>query len=154
MSAALTTNVDQRSLRKTKFPPEFNRKVDMSKVNISVIKKWITDELEKLLQSDDDVVPELVFSMIEGTKSPNIKELQIALSGFLESDAPKFSQDLWKLLLSAQNNAQGIPQEMLEAKKMELIQKRARANSLIGLLGGINADFVCSLKKTELVKKP
>lgn len=35
----MTTNVDARLLRQTKFPPEFNRKVDMTKVNIEVMKK-------------------------------------------------------------------------------------------------------------------
>ena len=42
-SAALTgimaTSVDAKLLRKTKFPPEFSRKVDMTKVNIEVMKK-------------------------------------------------------------------------------------------------------------------
>jgi len=35
----IITNVDQRLLRTTKFPPEFNKKVDTSKINIPVIKK-------------------------------------------------------------------------------------------------------------------
>jgi hypothetical protein len=32
--------VDAKLLRKTKFPPEFSRKVDMQKVNIEVMKKF------------------------------------------------------------------------------------------------------------------
>lgn len=32
--------VDAKLLKKTKFPPEFNRKVDMKKVNIEVMKKY------------------------------------------------------------------------------------------------------------------
>ena len=55
---------------------------------------------------------------------PKIKELQITLSGFLGKDAATFAQSLWKLLLSAQNGAQGVPQELLEAKKAELEQER------------------------------
>ena len=35
----ITTNVDQKLLRTTKFPPEFNQKVDTTKINIPVIKK-------------------------------------------------------------------------------------------------------------------
>ena len=57
---------------------------------------------------------------------PKIKELQIMITGFLDKDAPKFSKALWGLLLSAQNGAQGVPQELLEAKKHELEQERVR----------------------------
>lgn len=32
--------VDAKLLRQTKFPPEFSRKVDMTKVNIEVMKKF------------------------------------------------------------------------------------------------------------------
>ena len=55
---------------------------------------------------------------------PNPKELQIALGGFLEKDAPNFAKELWKLCISGQNSPQGIPKELLEAKKLELIQER------------------------------
>ena len=35
----MAASVDAKLLRKTKFPPEFSRKVDMTKVNIEVMKK-------------------------------------------------------------------------------------------------------------------
>lgn len=35
----MATSVDAKMLRQTKFPPEFSRKVDMTKVNIEVMKK-------------------------------------------------------------------------------------------------------------------
>lgn len=50
--------------------------------------------------------------------------LQIQLTGFLDKDTAKFCKDLWTLCLSAQNNAQGVPKELLEAKKLELIQEK------------------------------
>lgn len=34
----MAATVDQKLLRATKFPPEFNQKVDMNKVNLEVIK--------------------------------------------------------------------------------------------------------------------
>ena len=37
--APIITNVDQKALRNTKFPPEFNQKVDTGKINVPVIKK-------------------------------------------------------------------------------------------------------------------
>ena len=63
---------------------------------------------------------------------PDIKSLQIQLTGFLDKDTPKFCKELWNLCLSAQTNPQGVPKELLEAKKLELIQEkvcRARRNT-------------------------
>lgn len=69
MSASLLTNVDAKALRTTKFPPHFNVRVDMHKVNVPVIKKWAADQIAKILQNDDDdVVPELVFNALESER--------------------------------------------------------------------------------------
>lgn len=68
MSAALTTNVDQRQLRTTKFPPEFNTKVDLKKVNVQLIKAWVGDEIARILKSEDDVVIELVNNILEESR--------------------------------------------------------------------------------------
>lgn len=37
----MATGVDAKLLKSTKFPPEFNQKVDMQKVNIQVMKKQV-----------------------------------------------------------------------------------------------------------------
>ena len=55
---------------------------------------------------------------------PNIKELQIQLTGFLDKDAASFCQALWKLCLSAQDSPHGVPKELIEAKKAELAQAK------------------------------
>jgi serine/arginine repetitive matrix protein 1 len=65
MSAALVTNVDKKLLRTTKFPPEFDQKVDMGKVNKPVIKKWVADEVARILNNDDDIVVELISNVLE-----------------------------------------------------------------------------------------
>ncbi|KAK5942106.1 hypothetical protein PMZ80_006059 [Knufia obscura] len=119
--------VDAKLLRTTKFPPEFNQKVDMQKVNVDVMKKWIARTLSELLGVEDDVVIELCFNLLEGSRFPNIKELQIQLTGFLDKDTPKFCKDLWQLCLNAQSSPHGVPQELLEAKKQELMQEKAEA---------------------------
>lgn len=57
-------------------------------------------------------------------QQPNIKEMQIQLMGFLDKDTPAFCKELWKLCISAQDSPQGVPKELLEAKKQELIQEK------------------------------
>lgn len=56
-------------------------------------------------------------------QNPDPKTLQINLTGFLDADAAKFTEELWTLLVSAQENIAGIPQVMLEKKKLELQQQ-------------------------------
>ncbi len=60
-------------------------------------------------------------------RQPNIKELQISLNGFLDKDAPEFCHDLWKYCISAQEGPNGVPKELLEAKKKELLQEKVSA---------------------------
>ncbi|RKK30125.1 hypothetical protein BFJ66_g1535 [Fusarium oxysporum f. sp. cepae] len=124
----MATGVDARLLKSTRFPPEFSQKVDMQKVNLQVMKKWIASKISDILGSEDDVVIELVFNLIEGPRYPDIKSLQIQLTGFLDKDTAVFCKDLWKLLLSAQSSPQGVPKELLEAKKLELIQEKIEAD--------------------------
>lgn len=38
----MASSVDAKLLKQTKFPPEFSHKVDMSKVNVEVMKKYET----------------------------------------------------------------------------------------------------------------
>ncbi|GKU00633.1 serine arginine repetitive matrix protein 1 [Fusarium langsethiae] len=124
----MATGVDARLLKSTKFPAEFSQKVDMQKVNLQVMKKWIASTISDILGNEDDVVIELVFNLIEGPRYPDIKSLQIQLTGFLDKDTATFCKDLWKLLLSAQSSPQGVPKELLEAKKLELMQEKIEAD--------------------------
>ncbi|KAK8056779.1 hypothetical protein PG993_002006 [Apiospora rasikravindrae] len=120
----MASSVDMKLLRATKFPPEFNQKVDMQKVNLQVMKKWIASRISEILGSEDDVVTELCFNLVEGSRYPDIKSMQIQLTGFLDKDTAPFCKELWKLFLSAQGSPQGVPKELLEAKKAELIQEK------------------------------
>jgi hypothetical protein len=56
-------------------------------------------------------------------RSPDPKNMQIYVTGFLERKAGPFMSELWALLVSAMEN-DGIPKEILEKKKEELRQKK------------------------------
>jgi len=47
----MATGVDAKLLKSTKFPLEFNQKVDMQKVNLQVMKKWIASKISDILGS-------------------------------------------------------------------------------------------------------
>lgn len=57
--------------------------------------------------------------------------MQINLTGFLGgSKARLFISELWKLLASAQSSADGIPAELVEMKKNELLKRQQEDDRL------------------------
>ncbi|KAG8919718.1 hypothetical protein FRC01_001148 [Tulasnella sp. 417] len=118
------SNKDQRLRKQIKFPPEFDQKVDMKKVELSVFKPWIYQRVTEIIGLEDEVVIEYVNEQLEQSgKSPDPKDIQIKLTGFLGSKTGEFMLQLWKLLLSAQVSTGGVPAEFIEAKKQELRAK-------------------------------
>ncbi|CAE6481432.1 unnamed protein product [Rhizoctonia solani] len=115
---------EHRLLKSMKFPPEFDRKVDMRKVNLQVMRPWITKKVVELVGFEDEVVVEYAMGLLEDqSKPPDPKVMQINLTGFLESKTPAFMSALWTLLLEAQTSPAGVPASFVQEKKEELRQK-------------------------------
>jgi len=112
-------------MKSMKFPDEFHVKVDMKKVKLDVIKPWVVKKITEMLGFEDEVLVGYVYGLLEEKQNPDPKQLQINLTGFLATDASKFTLDLWKLLISAQNSIGGIPSQLLEKKKEEILKKKA-----------------------------
>ncbi|KAF2750640.1 PWI domain-containing protein [Sporormia fimetaria CBS 119925] len=125
----MALTVDQKRLRATKFPPEFDQKVDLTKVNTDVMKVWIAARITEILGDEDDVVVETCFNLLEQDRYPKIKEIQIQLEGFLNKECAAFCKDLWNKMLDAQNNETGVPKDLLEAKKMEILREQANRDA-------------------------
>ncbi|CAF0979119.1 unnamed protein product [Adineta ricciae] len=117
-------NKQKKLLKQMKFPDNIDVKIDSSKINLDVIKPWIAKRLHELLGIEDDVVIEYVFNQLED-KNPDPKMMQINLTGFLGgSKARLFIGELWKFLASAQVSPDGIPAELVEMKKQELLRRQ------------------------------
>ncbi|EAT87980.2 hypothetical protein SNOG_04220 [Parastagonospora nodorum SN15] len=125
----MALSIDQKRLKATKFPPEFDKKVDIEKVNIDLMKKWIANKITTILGDEDDIVVETCYNLLEQDRFPKIKEIQIQLTGFLNKDTPAFCKELWDLMLSAQESPVGVPRELLEAKKLELQKEQIVPNA-------------------------
>jgi len=62
---------------------------------------------------------------------PDGRDMQINMTGFLNAkNARTFVQDLWALLISAQDNIGGIPAVFVEQKKEE-IKKRQVSDKMV-----------------------
>jgi len=71
--------------------------------------------------------------------------MQMNLTGFLHSKYARiFLQELWDLLLSAQENVGGIPTKFIEQKKEEIRQKKVVEGKRIQVkCGGLARGMDC-----------
>jgi serine/arginine repetitive matrix protein 1 len=58
--------------------------------------------------------------------SQDIREIQTSIRDSLGTSTPSFCLELWRLCLSAQQDPNGVPKELLEAKKLEVKQQKVR----------------------------
>ncbi|OAY63937.1 Serine/arginine repetitive matrix protein 1 [Ananas comosus] len=110
------SNKQAKLLKTQKFAPELEHLVDMTKVKMDVIRPWIATRVTELLGFEDEE--------IDG------KQIQIQLTGFMEKNTVKFMKELWGLLLSAQKNASGVPQQFLDAKEEEILKRKAENDKI------------------------
>ncbi|KAI7724928.1 LOW QUALITY PROTEIN: hypothetical protein M8C21_022174, partial [Ambrosia artemisiifolia] len=117
------SNKHAKLLKSHKFPPELETLVDMTKVKMDVMRPWIAHRVTELLGFEDEVLINFIYGLLE-EKVVNGKEIQISLTGFMEKNTGKFMKELWTHLLSAQQNASGVPQQFLDAKEEETRKKQ------------------------------
>ncbi|GAA99222.1 uncharacterized protein L969DRAFT_47755 [Mixia osmundae IAM 14324] len=121
---------DKQLLKTMKFPAEFAQRVDMRKVEMSVMRPWIARRVTELLGMEDEVVIEYVNGLLEDKAAPLVdpKKMQISLTGFLERKTAPFMIELWNLLLSAQASPVKVPAQFIEEKKREMLQRKTQSD--------------------------
>ncbi|KAL0389090.1 UNVERIFIED_CONTAM: Serine/arginine repetitive matrix protein 1 [Sesamum calycinum] len=117
------SNKQAKLLKSQKFAPELENLVDMTKVKMDVMRPWIAKRVTELIGFEDEVLINFIYSLLEG-KAVNGKQVHISLTGFMERNTGKFMKELWALLLSAQQNVSGVPQQFLDAKEEETKKKK------------------------------
>ncbi|PIA60428.1 hypothetical protein AQUCO_00300141v1 [Aquilegia coerulea] len=123
------SNKQAKLLKSQKFAPELDQLVDGTKVKMDVIKPWIATRVTELLGFEDEVLIGFIYELLE-KKDVNGKEVQIQITGFMEKNTGKFMRELWGLLLSAQKNASGVPQQFLDAKEEEIRKKKVETDRI------------------------
>ncbi|KAK8504905.1 hypothetical protein V6N13_056233 [Hibiscus sabdariffa] len=123
------SNKQAKLLKSQKFAPELEHLVNMTKVKMDVIRPWIATRVTELLGFEDEVLINFIYGLLD-EKEVNGKQIQISLTGFMEKNTGKFMKELWTLLLSAQRNASGVPQQFLDAKEEEARKKKAESDRI------------------------
>lgn len=61
---------DARLLKSMKFDPILDKKVDMRKVNLGVMRPWVTKRVVELVGLEDEVVIEYAMELLEDKSNP------------------------------------------------------------------------------------
>jgi hypothetical protein len=69
------------------------------------------------------------------------RKIQINLTGFLESNTPKFMSELWKILLSAMSASDGIPPIISSDKVREILGKKESGKATIDYRNSRNTKY-------------
>jgi len=108
-----------------KFADNIDRKIDMKKIRLELMRPHIESILNALIPVEDDVMVEYVFSQLEDKQHPDGKLIQIMMTGFLgKTKARQFMGELWDTLCEAQASQHGVPAVLMEKKREELIKKK------------------------------
>lgn len=108
------------------FAPILDTKVNLKKINLDVISRWVTQKIIEIVGFEDDILINLVINMLQGTEVDG-KKMQLDVTGFLEKQSGGFVQELWTLLVDAQDQPSGIPSAFIQKKKDEILSRQEQS---------------------------
>lgn len=121
-------NKTKKMINKIIFPVELGKRVNMQKINFKTFKYWISEKIQNILGIEDEILVDMIFNELEKQQYPDPRVIYIQLIPFLERHVRKFMVDLWVLLISAQKNSIGVPQEIINKAKEENKRKHMEEN--------------------------
>ena len=76
-------NKEKKMMENKVFPKEFDEIVDISKVEVKVVRAWVEKRVTELLGFDDEFLTNFIMSMLEekSLESLNPRIMQINLTG-------------------------------------------------------------------------
>ncbi|EER09223.1 serine/arginine regulated nuclear matrix protein, putative [Perkinsus marinus ATCC 50983] len=124
---------DQKLMATMKFPKSFDKRVDLNRINVDVLRPWITDRITDIIGMEDEIVIDYALEQITGTShhsEVDPREMQLSLTGFLQRGAAPFCEELWEMLLSAQDSPAGVPTQLVDRKKRDMMRKKEEAEKV------------------------
>lgn len=107
---------------------DIHKKIDTSKINMEVMRRWIDDTIHKQLP-DDDIAGGLIFELLMADENPDYTTINQQVTEFIgKKESRKFCSELWNHLLSAQTDKDGIPAEVLkQVKQIQEAKEKTKA---------------------------
>ncbi len=70
------TDKEKKLMKELKFSNTLQNKVDMTKVNLDLIRPWISKRLTAIMKYEDDIVEDFVLNQLENERNPDARKLQ------------------------------------------------------------------------------
>uniref|UniRef100_A0A0A9FAS2 PWI domain-containing protein n=1 Tax=Arundo donax TaxID=35708 RepID=A0A0A9FAS2_ARUDO len=118
------SDTQSKCLKTQTFSPELDRLIDMSKVDMRVMKPWIARRVTELHGSEDKGLIGRIYSLLEEKTIIDGKNIQIQLTGLMEN-LVKFMKELWSLLLSGQQDGSVVRQHFIDAEGAQFQERKA-----------------------------
>lgn len=151
-------NKDKKLIEKIDFPPEYSTQINKNKLNLEIIKSWVDKKLTDILGFEDECLCSYIINLIdEYEEYIDPKKIHYAITGFLDNKTYTFMQDFWKLLISAQKTPDGIPRELIEEKKEEIIQQTQKQKQKLKFLDDLlnkNENQKTSKEENQIINLP
>ena len=151
-------NKDKKLIEKIEFPPEYATQINKNKLNLEIIKSWVDKKLTDILGFEDECLCSYIINLIdEYEEYIEPKKIHYAITGFLDNKTYIFMQDFWKLLISAQKTPDGIPRELIEEKKEEIIQQTQKQKQKLKFLDDLlnkNENSKTSKEENQIINLP
>ncbi|EDL43402.1 hypothetical protein, conserved [Plasmodium vivax] len=123
---------EKKLIEKMTWPEIYKHKIDLTKINLDVVGKWIQKRLIEILGFEDDILYEYCVSQLrldpeaideESENFLNSKRLKINLTGFIGNKKSEvFVQELLELLISGEQNEAQLLASQMETKRIEMEQ--------------------------------
>ncbi|CAD8063856.1 unnamed protein product [Paramecium sonneborni] len=125
---------ERKLIMNKQWPEVFNRKLNMKNIDLSVIKPWIEKKMIQYIGIEDEVVQRQIINYLEqqseDIRGPDPKVLSIQIMGYFEKNTLPFMTELWNLLVDAEGQDSGIPNQLLDSKKVEYEEKKKELQRL------------------------
>ena len=99
-------------IEKSTWPDKYDIKIDLSKVDLELVRVWVEKKVNTLMGVEDDITSGTIISHIEESLEKEeklyAKHLHVAVSGLLQDKTLVFMSELWDILEEAQRSSRGI----------------------------------------------
>ena len=111
-------NKHNKMKRTLSFSAILDKKVAIQKIQLDVLRPWVTEKITSLINVEDEIVIQYAMNFMEGKRGHGDacllcgKDMHINLLPFLETKTSQFMKELWQMLISAERSSDGIPDQL------------------------------------------
>ena len=121
-----------------------NSKVDISKIDKTLLKCFILNLTEEYLGKEDESLSEYVFQLIVDNINP--KEISVNIQNYFKDKTNSYLLKIWEIMIDCQQSTNGISNSLIDYKINYFKSKLAVSQSKIKILECVRNNYQSSSK--------